>query len=266
MGFFDTYFIQPIQVEQGYNFVNTIAYALLAFGLLYLLFKVFQKIKFKIDYKLFIAAIPFVLFGSTLRAFVDSDIVQRSFWTVSPGIYLLVTGAFLSTVIIGHVLKQKKVLPSWNLIPWTIGFILLASLIVVGRDTATENITLFLAISLVVILSSFASFVIFKNLRWKWIKDKFAFSAFSAHLLDATVTAMILTFVGGWEKHPLPRFFIENLGPFSFIPLKLVVIIPAIYVISTELKDKQLRNFLLIAIAILGLAEGLRNLISLVLV
>ncbi|MBT4248692.1 DUF63 family protein, partial [Candidatus Woesearchaeota archaeon] len=50
------------------------------------------------------------------------------------------------------------------------------------------------------------------------------------------------------------------------LPLKLIVVIPAIYVISTELKDKQLRNFLLIAIAVLGLGEGIRNLISLILI
>jgi len=113
-----------------------------------------------------------------------------------------------------------------------------------------------------VVAISISTYFIFNKLKWKWITDRFGFSAFFAHLLDATGTSFILYLVGGWEKHPIPRFFIENFSPFSFIPLKLLVIIPAIYLISTEIKDKELRNYLLIAITILGLAETLRNIIT----
>jgi uncharacterized membrane protein len=74
-------------------------------------------------------------------------------------------------------------------------------------------------------------------------------------------------FFGGVEKHPIPRYFIEHFGTgLVFYPLKLLVLLPAIYLIFTELKDrKQLRNFLLISIAVLGFAEGLRNFITLIL-
>ena len=51
----------------------------------------------------------------------------------------------------------------------------------------------------------------------------------------------------------------------SFFVLKLMFLIPAIYVIVTQIEDKELRDYLLISIAILGFAEGLRNIISLIL-
>jgi len=130
--------------------------------------------------------------------------------------------------------------------------------------SSLSNVVLATKIMLLVSGLVIVSYLIFSKLGWNWATNKFAFSAFFAHLFDAVVTAMILFFVGGWEKHPLPRLFIENFGPFSFIPLKLVVIIPSLYIISKEVEDKQFRKYILISIAVLGLGEGLRNLISLV--
>ena len=263
MGFIETYFLNPIAVEQGYNYVNTITYAVIALVLLYVLFLVFRKLKVKIDFKFLLSALPFVLFASSLRAFVDSGIVERSFWTVSPGIYLLAAGLFLTTLFFTFLLIK----PNWQKATALIGTAFLAYLWLSRISLIQfENVSVFLMICTAVVLGLVVSYFIFKTLKWKWISDKFGFSAFSAHLFDAVVTAMILFFVGGFEKHPLPRFFIEQFGSFSFIPLKLAVIIPAVFIVSKEVKDQQMRNYLLIAIAILGLGEGLRNLISLVLV
>jgi uncharacterized membrane protein len=257
----EKYFLAPIRIEQGYNIVNTVVYALLTVGLLYLIFKIFKKYKIKIDYRLFISSIPFILLGSALRVFVDLSLIQRNFWTVSPGIYLFISGIFLTTFSISYLLNKKK----YHIFSASFGVILLIlEFVLFARSIVLENLTIFFGTVLTIILLALAFYFVFLKLNWKWITDKFAFSAFFAHLLDAVVTSMILTFVGGWEKHPLPRFFIERFGAFSFLPLKLFVIIPAIYVISTELKDKELRNFLLIAIAVLGLAEGIRNIISLI--
>lgn len=261
MEFLDKYFIAPILAEQGYNIVNTITYAVLAFALLYLIYKIFRRIKFRIDFNLFLSVLPFVVLGSALRAFVDAGLVERSFWAVSPGIYLLVAGLFLISLFASFALSRKK----WNVFTAGIGAsLLLVFLIKYSQGLEFENLWLAAGIALLVLGLAVGFYLMFSKLQWKWISGRFGFSAFSAQLFDATVTAMILFFVGGWEKHPLPRFFIEEFGAFSFLPMKLAVVIPVVYILSKELKDRQLRNFLLIAIAVLGLAEGLRNLISLV--
>jgi uncharacterized membrane protein len=266
MGYIDQYFLQPIAVEQGYNFVNTMVYALLALVGLYVIFKSMKYLKLRIDFRILMATAPFVLFGATLRALVDTGVMARNFWTVSPGIYLFVTFGFVLSLLVGQFLEKKKLLSQWQFFSGTVGLGMFLSLLIFYRSSSFENIWLSLGIIATVIISAVVFYFAFNKLKWDWISEKYGFSAFSAHLFDATVTAMILFFVGGWEKHPLPRFFIEKFGAFSFIPLKLVVIIPAIYVISKELDDKDLRNFLLIAITVLGMAEGMRNLISLLIV
>ena len=71
----------------------------------------------------------------------------------------------------------------------------------------------------------------------------------------------VLLFFGGFEKHVVPRAIIEFFGtPLSFIPAKLAVVIPVIYYLN---KDKgNLAKLILVAIFVLGLAQGLRNLIN----
>jgi uncharacterized membrane protein len=259
MSFVDAYFLQPIRVESGYNVVNTVSYAIMAFVLLYGIFSVFKYAKIKIDFKLFFSLLPFVFIGSSLRAIVDHGQIARSFWTVSPGIYLFATGLFLLSVFVSLV-----IVPRWrSKFVFSIGMVLLVGLWI-SYVSSLANVLLATKIMFLVSGLAIVLYLIFSKLGWSWATNKFAFSAFFAHLFDAVVTAMILFFVGGWEKHPLPRLFIENFGPFSFIPLKLVVIIPALYIISNEVEDKQFRKYILISIAVLGLGEGLRNLISLV--
>jgi uncharacterized membrane protein len=258
MNFIEKYFIAPILVEQGYNIFNTIVYALVALGALYLIYNLFEKAKIKIDFKFLLSALPFVFFASTLRALVDYNYIERNFWTVSPGIYLLASGLFLLVFLISYFVIKKQA----HRITAIIGFA--SFLFLFTYMQGAKNLLLFAQIVLLFVSLSLVFYFLFGKLKWKWILDKYGFSVFVAHLFDAVVTVMILYFIGGWEKHPLPRFFIEQFGAFSFIPLKIAVVIPAIWLITKEIEPKQFRNYILIAIAILGLGEGLRNLISLI--
>ena len=45
-----------------------------------------------------------------------------------------------------------------------------------------------------------------------------------------------------------------------------IIALVAVYLICTQIKEKELRNMLLITIAVLGFAQGLRNLLSLILI
>ena len=75
----------------------------------------------------------------------------------------------------------------------------------------------------------------------------------------------LLSFIpSAMEKHPIPRLLIDNFGAWSFLAVKVAFIIPAVYLIQKYVEDTNQRNFFLMAIAILGIAQGLRNFISLI--
>ncbi len=247
--------------------MNTIAYALLALGALYLIYKLLQKLKIKIDFKFFLAVLPFIVLGSSLRAFVDHEYFKLSFWTVAPGIYLLIAGVFLAVFLIGYLIKRYYKIEYWKAC-FGIGWALVAASY--ALIWSKLNLTNFLGglaiIGLAAGLSALLYFL-FKYSKIKWLQGKFVLLPFIGHMLDASATFVIVDFFGGWEKHPLTRFFSDLTGTAaSLYFLKLLVLIPTVYLIRKELKDKELGNFLLIAVATLGLAEGLRDLLTLILI
>src|SRR3989344_9647340 len=112
--FAQKYFLNPIYQNEGYNLVNTITYGLIALAALYVIYKVFQRLKFKIDFNFLLAAVPFVVLGSSLRAFVDHGFYKITFWTVAPGIYIIIAAVFL-VILLGSVYLEKHTkVPYWQ--------------------------------------------------------------------------------------------------------------------------------------------------------
>jgi uncharacterized membrane protein len=265
--FLDTYFLEPFRTDSGYNIINTLTYSLIAIGSLYIIYKLLQKYKIKINLKFFFALLPFIFLGSTIRAFVDNNILPYTSLTVSPGIYITTSALFFTSLAISYHLSKKHKIASYTTITASIGTLTYFLLILFKlKEIQLTNALGFFAITTLFLTSSAILYIVLKKIKWNWATTKIATLALAAHMLDASTTFIIVDFFGGWEKHPLPRYFANLAGTAStqFL-LKLIIIIPALYLINKELKDKNLKNFLLIAIATLGLAEGLRNLITLIL-
>jgi uncharacterized membrane protein len=99
----------------------------------------------------------------------------------------------------------------------------------------------------------------------KMVFTKVNSAILSFHMLDASATFASLSFFGYSEQHVLPNLLIPYLGPASMFLLKLLVLIPVLYIIDRETEPGNFRNFLKTAIIILGLAPGLRDLLRLLL-
>jgi uncharacterized membrane protein len=88
-------------------------------------------------------------------------------------------------------------------------------------------------------------------------------SILSSHMLDSSATFVSVAFFGYYEQHPVPRLFIDAIGPWTFFILKLAVLLPSLYIIDRYAEEGDFKNFLKIVILILGLAPGLRDSIRL---
>ncbi|MFZ5501279.1 MAG: DUF63 family protein, partial [Candidatus Micrarchaeota archaeon] len=112
------YFVRPIWERSGYNIVNTAVYALIAIAAVYLIYR-YMKGRIMIDDRFMGGVLSFVLFGSTVRVvtdsidggvfqavspihqfMLDSHLWDYGYLTVSPGIYILTAGLFLSSVLL----------------------------------------------------------------------------------------------------------------------------------------------------------------------
>jgi uncharacterized membrane protein len=267
--FLQKYFINPIYTDEGYNFYNTIVYAIIALIALIGIYKSLQKLNFKIDNKFFYAVFPFILFGSSLRAFVDAGFYKISFWTVSPGIYIMTAAIFFATflpyILINKYMKIK--FDYWKLC-FVIGFLLTIinfGLVSLNTTMRIVNLSYGFAILGLSALISIALWFSFKKLKFTaGLKN---FLPFPAHILDASATFIAVDFLGAVEKHPFPTFMTSLTGTAAIMfLLKLAVLIPLVYLLDKNFKDKELVTFILIAVAVLGFAQGIRDFLTLIIV
>jgi len=88
-----------------------------------------------------------------------------------------------------------------------------------------------------------------------------------AHLFDASTTFYGVDFLGNIEQHVVPNLFIGLTGTsFVMYPLKIIVLIPALYYIDKDMADDDFgRKFLKFVVAILGLGPGTRNMTLMIL-
>jgi uncharacterized membrane protein len=247
-----------IYLHPGYTLLNTIVFGIILGLVILLIIRMFRWLE-KDPKDLFIPLIPFIFFGSSARALVDNGIYPLTYILVTPGIYLL-TGLTAILTLLSSVYLERK-------IGWDYRYIIF----VVGAVMCVPNIYYIQNINLVAlsqILGSWAlvsaPFILLSR-KWDLLKDKFNLSVLLAHIFDASTTFIAVDFYGYGEQHVLPNALTQLVdSAVVMYPLKIAVILPALYIIDTYVEDTTIKNMLKLAIFILGLAPGLRNFLSLI--
>ncbi|MDD3753130.1 MAG: DUF63 family protein [Methanobacterium sp.] len=246
-----------IYLHPGYTTLNTIVFGIILSLVILLIIRMFRWIE-KDPKDLFIPLIPFIFFGASARALVDNGIYPLTYILVTPGIYVL-TGLSAIFAVLASVFIEHKT-------GWNYRYIILA----IGAGMCLPNIyhaPHLNPIASLQILGSWAlisaPFILLSK-KWGLLRDKFNLSVLLAHLLDASTTFIAVDYYGYGEQHVLPNA-LTQLADTAFVmyPLKIAVILSALYVIDTYVEDRIIRSMLKLAIFILGLAPGLRNFLSL---
>ena len=261
--FIETYFINPILYGTGYNIYNTLVYALVLILSVYAVYKLLIRLKIRIDNQFLIGVFPFVALGGILRAFQDASTVVNPL-LVTPLIYFLIFFIAFTTLLASkgiEKLLKKQYYKTWALI----GFV--SCLFVLSQMTFV-NITALVLVAGIFAAWCAAFFVIKRFNKNKKISNFLTnqnIFLILVHMFDATTTFVALQFFSYWEQHVVPSFVINIFGPVSMFLLKLPIVILVLYLLDTELrKDVQKRDMIKLAILVLGLGPGLRNLLRLI--
>jgi uncharacterized membrane protein len=249
--FFQTYFVNPIIFNQGYNAVNTTIYAIILVMAAYIVYRVLRRLKVKIDKRLALSVAPFVLLGSSSRLMVDSGLTD-TFLLITPLIYFVIFAVTFAVLLISRYIEKKFKIPYYKIMT-SAGIILTLiplSLLRIGNP-----------IALVYVLAFYAMWpVIFYFIKWN-VANKIVTSI---QMFDATNTSVALYFFGYSEQHVVPNIFIGMLSPWIFIPVKLVAVVAALIFIDKYSDDKEFNNYLKLVIGILGGATSVRDFLRLV--
>ncbi len=265
------YYISGIINDTSYNPVDTVTYAILLgisiFGILRLL----EKLKVEIDTRFIVAITPYVLAGSSLRVVEDSGVFAPPlrYLFITPIIYFFIFFVTITLLIVAIFLQRKGIVKDYHPffgyagVVWTL--INIAVLLAVGTIKNPVPAAAILALG---VISTGIVYTASRMINFTLLTDKLNISILFTHLLDASSTFVGIDWLGYYEKHVVPTFFIDTFGNYtnhpSFVmyPLKLLVFIPVLYMLDYRFdaeKEKKLINLMKLAILVLGLSPAIRN-------
>ncbi|MCX6770715.1 MAG: DUF63 family protein [Candidatus Micrarchaeota archaeon] len=285
MGVFEDYFISPIVDKTGYNAINTLAYAALAIGALYLIWRFMKGRKYDFSSPAFLhAAAAFVLFGSTCRVLTDlsdagavagmalsaspiaplymaihsSGIFRYGFLTVTPGIYLVTAALFLLSLAIARAMKQEMFAACAGFLLWLPIFLLVMPFM--------SNWMFFALAIAIAALGAYAAFFALERLG-KMKLSVYEKLAIGGQALDGAATFVVLdifskeTGKGYFEQHVLSSGIgnATPLGFFLFFLIKIALAGAIVYFLRKEKMEKSDIALVLIVVAIMGFAPGIRD-------
>jgi uncharacterized membrane protein len=273
--FINTYYLEPIRGDEGYNTVNTITWAVVLGICIFGVFRLLEKLDVKITPRFIASVLPFVLAGSSLRVIEDSPAgifhPPFSYLLITPNIYFLVFAITVSCLWISIRLQKAGLVKDFHLT--FAGFGLLWFFINLVTLLHFENMV-FPFVPLFVLGAgtglTLTFYLVARHFKSSIFTDPLNLSILMVHLMDASSTYIGVDKLGYFEKHVVPTYLINLTGTaLVMYPLKLIIFIGVLYVLDTQFEDDErslnLKVLIKMVILILGLSPATRNTIRMML-
>lgn len=255
--------IYTYYIVDGYNIVNTLTYGIIlglsVFGVLPFI----KKAGVRFEKKFVLSLIPYLFAGGSMRELVDQHLgiyaglgpYPQNYLFVAPGIYFTMFSVTVGAFVLSRLILKDK---------YHIGFAGVGLVFALyNLSLIVPNITNWTALVLILLFFFvFAALVYIVGQKWlRFLMIEGNLYVVFAHLLDASATFVGVDFLGFSEKHVLPNFLINNVGSaFIMFPLKLLVVIPAVYYLEKEMSDDVVgRRFIKLVIIAIGLGPAIRD-------
>jgi len=276
-GFIDNYYIMPVRLDQPYNIVSTLTYAVILIVAVYCIYRWLRWSRIPVDEKFVIATLPFVIFGALLRTVYDTHMVTSDlqFLLVTPPIYFLTFFVTVLALVTARALEAR----GWirDFIPWyrnagitcVVVIALLLGYWAVGHEGF--HISVILIVGGMTAVTTVAVWAFMKYvLKWDYVSEPLFVLLILGQMLDASATSygIDLSPVQYIEEHVVGTALMAATGTaFSMFILKLAVLFPAVYLLQLYRREARpdLWYLILFTMIVLGLAIGLRNAMQMVL-
>lgn len=243
-----SYFTDPTAI--GYTPEKTLILALILVFAVSVIYEILKKLKIKVDWKLAVGVVPYVLLATVLRVLQDAG-TFNTVWLITPGIYVTMIFFILSVLAVSILIERKFGIPYFKIL-FATGILAIALFLPLLNFVNLEG---FLLVS-----AFYAPWIIVLYLvKWN-VANKLVTAA---QMFDATSTFVALQYFGYYEQHVVPSIFINIFSPISFVFLKIVGIVAILLLLDRFKGDEEFNNYLKLIIGILGLGTGTRDFLRL---
>ncbi|WOX57772.1 DUF63 family protein [Methanoculleus receptaculi] len=271
------YYIDPIRYGEAYTLVDTLTYALILVVAVYLLYRGLRRYGIAIDDELVLATLPYVVFGGLLRVVEDTGMITSDlrFLLITPLIFFLI--ALIAGVALfgGKIAENAGLVSRYSKVYAGVGvagsLLSGAALVWFGLTETTIALGVLAAILALAAVTSVALWVFLAYvLKWGYVSNLLYKLLIFGHMLDASATSYGIDLhpVHYVEQHVVGGALIDATGTaFSMFLLKFAVIVPAVYVLELYRRegDTGFWHLILLAMIIVGMAPGIRDLTRMVL-
>jgi len=260
--FISRYYVDPIVNDAGYNIVNTLTWAVVLVLCVYLLhsLNVFKRLGVTINQRFVIGVVCYVLFGSSLRVLVDADIFAPplNYIFTTPNIYFVVFAITMASLMLSLRIYKERYYISFAAIG--LGLTSVNMGVLLWSEGIAQPIEALLIVTLAVLITA-SIYVGAGFAKIEFLRGRFNIAILGAHLLDASSTTVAIDVLTGYHgKHVVENYLIDLTGTGAVMyPLKLLLLIPMLYLIDSEFDEIELRDLLKLVVLVLGLAPGCRN-------
>ena len=261
----------------GYTVFNTIVCTLILVIFILGIIKMFKNLEID-PLSIFYSIIPFIFLGSSTRALVDNGIFPKTVFLITPGLYILVGFITILSFLFSVYLFHKKSI-DYRRTLFCIGLIFLIPIIIFFSNLNYTAILYVLATWLIssLIFMGIAFLVsyitnkpmnnnhdyVFSYIAQKVLDYKIDFSIVLTHLFDASTTYVAVEYFNYAEQHVLPNALNQLFNTYlTLFPMKIIVIVSVLYIIDKYFDDLTIKNLLKLTVFVLGLAPGLRNILT----
>jgi len=271
------YYIDPIRYGLPYNAVDTLTYAIILIVCTWLVYRWLKLHNITIDREFIYALIPWVVFGGCLRVVNDTGVITSDLRVIltTPLIFFLIFALVMLVLHGSCALEEKGVIRSWKKSVQVAGIFLVLSTLVFltwfGLSSAHLDLLVAGSILGMAIASSSLLFALLRfGFGWQYMHDRLYQILIFGHMLDASATSfgIDLHSIPYQEQHVVGSTLIEMTGTaFVMFPLKLLVLIPGIYILEHYRRESatSLWYLIIFAMIMVGLAPGVRDMVRMVL-
>ncbi|WP_319580080.1 DUF63 family protein [uncultured Methanospirillum sp.] len=271
------YYIDPITYGQPYTLVDTLTYAGILIICVWLIYRWLCRSRIQVDREFVYALIPWVIWGGLLRVVEDTG-TAGSGWGIlltTPFIFFLIF-AVAAPILWGlWFLETRQVITGFKRAFGGVGgAISLGTLIfLLWFGVTTTRVDLMVAV-IILSIAAVSTGIVYGLLRyifrWEYVSDRLYQLLILGHMLDASATSygIDLHSVPYVEQHVVGSSLIAMTGTaFVMFPLKLLVVIPGIWILEQYRRsdDSGIWYLILLAMIMVGMAPGIRDMLRMVL-
>ncbi|MDD5418021.1 MAG: DUF63 family protein [Candidatus Nanoarchaeia archaeon] len=267
--FIKKFYIEPMFNYEGYNFVNTLTYGIILFACVYLIYKLFRKLKIEINTDAVLSWTSLILFGASLRVLEDQGTFNRTdflgFLTISPGIWFVIGGVGIGLAFISHLLyKKTKLFKSKKqayYFLFIMGLVISAPILFMIQF---KNIQGILSVFGLTAFTMLFYLIAGKFFNLKFLKSKTNLLLIFGQILDGCATFVSVDYYNYSEQHVFGSGLIGLTGSaFWLMVVKAVYITVLLYFLDKWFKEKNSLNMIKIVLLTLGMGPGLRDVLRL---